>query len=257
MKFIKFVHKLYFYLLAAIKIQVFITLVALPTLVCWGLPISKLTIIGNILFAPILTIFLLLSSIIFFSELMYLPNDYAIYLLEKLTHFWLNIAPNNPKNYFLAFPQVTWFIFVLGLIAVILTFLYLKTSKTKQAIVLCLILFSSCIIAKLPFWITTDHLTVCYRTQKMNLYCHSGEVTVHDYGTLNYYCGVESWIQFTLMPTLIKNFGTLKIKKLVIHRPVKSTAKNVEFLQQQLIIAHTQIPNYKIKRKTLANKARY
>lgn len=247
MKLAKIGHKVYFNLLSAIQIQVFVTLLALPILVFWGLPISTLTIFGNILFAPVLTLFLLLSSIIFFFELMYIPNEYFIYLLEQLSSFWMRIVPANPKSYFIAFPQGSWFIFVIGFITVITTILYLKTSRSKQTILLGLILFSSCIFAKLPFWINTNKLTLKHRTQNMCIYCCNGEVTIHDYGALNYYCGTESWIKYTLAPALAKTFGTLQIKKLHIHKPVKSTGKNLGYIKnsfdvQRVIVQTTKLP---------------
>ena len=111
--------KLILFLLTALRIQLFITLVALPILVYWGLTVSILTIAGNIIFAPLLTIFLLLASLIFFLEILHFPNYYVIYLLEQLSCLWLKISPINPKQFWLFFPQTTWLLFLLALLAVI------------------------------------------------------------------------------------------------------------------------------------------
>ena len=230
------------YLHTAIRMQIFITLVALPILVLWGLPISALTIVGNIIFAPLLSCFLLLSSLIFFAELMYLPNGWCIALLEKLTVCWLKISPSNPKSYFLFFPQTTWLVFVLALGLAIYIIAYYQATRLKRLLLLSLLLFMSCIIAKLPFWLASDQVCLQYRKKKMLIYYQDGALAIHDYGILNYYCGIENWLQYHLTPTLIKQFGTLHVKNLYLHSHSKSTPHNLELMQQNMVVEKVHKP---------------
>jgi len=54
--------------------QLIVTLVALPILVAWGLPSSVMTFIGNLVFAPVLTIIIILASLLFFTQLVGISN---------------------------------------------------------------------------------------------------------------------------------------------------------------------------------------
>lgn len=228
------VQKFAAYLLSALRIQLFISLVAMPILVLWGLSVSVLSIPGNILFAPILTIFLLASSLIFFLELIYLPNNWLIQVLEKLTLLWLGAAPENNVRYLLAFPQKTWFIFILSLILAIYVIAYLD--QFKHIWWLSLLLVSSCLIAKLPIWTQETTYELTKNKQKLKINFKKGNIIIHDYGIFNHSNGIQTWIKYQLIPSLIKNFGILKIKSLYLSKPSKHTQINLEILKNNLII---------------------
>jgi len=224
------------YLLSAIRIQFFITLVSLPVLVLWSLPVSSLSIIGNLIFTPILALFLLLSSLIFFLEIAHLPNTWIIYFLEKLTNIWLNMSPSNPKQYLLFFPKNSWIIFLIALIIAMYVITYLP--KKRQVLLLGLILISSCALAKLPVWVKNDSLTLLKRKNHLEIKYHTGQLIIYDHGILNQSSGIENWLNYTLAPALIKNFGTLSVHQLHLGKTSKYTCHNLELLQQSLIIEH-------------------
>lgn len=84
--------KIYQFLLRSIRIQLFLTLCSLPIFIYWGLPVSIISIIGNIIFTPFLMAFLTLSSIIYLTELCCIPNAYLIYILDIITNIWVSIT---------------------------------------------------------------------------------------------------------------------------------------------------------------------
>jgi hypothetical protein len=49
------------YLVTFTQTQLVITLISLPILVAWGLGYSVMSLVGNLLFSPVLTLFLILS----------------------------------------------------------------------------------------------------------------------------------------------------------------------------------------------------
>jgi hypothetical protein len=230
--------KLILFFLTALRIQLFITLVALPILVYWGLTVSILTIAGNIIFAPLLTIFLLLASLIFFLEILHFPNYYVIYLLEQLSCLWLKISPINPKQFWLFFPQTTWLLFLLALGIAIFILTYIKLSKNRQIVILAIILVSTSFIAKLNPWIKTDQLSLKYRHAQMKIAYNYQDrtLTIHDYGILKHKHGIENWLCYQLTPALIKNFGTIKVKNLYLKYASPNYAHNLELVKQALII---------------------
>ena len=229
------------YLLPALRIQIFITLVSLPILVLWGLPISSLSILGNLIFAPLLSLFLLLSSLIFFLEIACLPNHWLILILEKLTAFWLSLTPNHPQRYLLLFPQITAVLFIIAILMASYVIINLNLNKIKQVMILGIILITSCLCAKLPIWIQTPKQTLNHRHRYLTIDYESGKLTIKDHGILSSYAGIESWINYTLSPTLIKNFGTLTVNDLYLQKNTKTTCRNLELLKNHLIIENVHL----------------
>src|SRR5579862_7575785 len=84
----QFLNRLYTTSITTLSMQLFLSLVSLPILASWGLPISLMSPIGNVIFSPLLTLFLLLSSIIFFCELFCIPNEFFVWLLELVSQVW-------------------------------------------------------------------------------------------------------------------------------------------------------------------------
>ena len=234
-RLVSFLVKISLYLLPILRIQLFVTLLAMPILVSWGLAISSLTIFGNIIFAPLLIIFLSISSLIFFLEILYLPNQWLIYLLEKLTWLWLKIQPPCPQQWLLCFPQATWVIF-LAAFTLAIYLISLKISKLKQVLCLSLILLVSLLFAKLGFWIKTDQIELKHRRAKLLIiYQPNGSLIMHDYGILNQHYGIQNWLCYQLLPTLIKKFGTLTIQDLYLHKSQNQfTNTNLALIKQNL-----------------------
>jgi hypothetical protein len=79
---------LWTYLVSFTQTQLVITIVALPILVAWGLGYSLMSLVGNLIFAPVLTAFLVLSSLLLFAHLLGIPHAWLATLLNWLTLAW-------------------------------------------------------------------------------------------------------------------------------------------------------------------------
>src|SRR5438445_4320197 len=97
--------KWYQSLLKSVQLQLFISFISLPFLIGWGLPISLLTPFSTLIFGPFLTCFLLISSLIFFLELLYLPNALFIWLLELVTSIWLACLNLEQRAWLIGFTK--------------------------------------------------------------------------------------------------------------------------------------------------------
>ncbi len=224
------------YLLPILRIQLFVTLAALPILVYWGLAISSLTILGNIIFMPLLTFFLLISSLIFFLELICIPNYWLIWILEQLTALWLKMSPSCPKAWLLLFPQSTCILFLSAFTLAVYT-ISLRLSALKQLLLLSLILLTSLIIAKLNFWVFTDQIELNHRRAKLLIqYQPNRSLILRDHGTLNQRYGIQNWLCYKLLPALIKNFGCLTVDALYLSKTNQFTQTNLEQIQKHLNI---------------------
>ena len=101
--------------------QLFVTAFSMPILAYWGLPISALSPIGNLVSAPIMAVFIFLSCLIFFSELLLIPNGVLLKLLQlcsklilKLvslgSNFWLCGLKEGPMLFVVPFLAL-WVVF--------------------------------------------------------------------------------------------------------------------------------------------------
>lgn len=122
-------------------------------------------------------------------------------------------------------------------------FIYLRVSKHTQTIILGTLLISSCAVAKLPIWVTESTTTIDYRNKSMEIKYHNGALTINDTGILNYYAGIENWINYTLSPLLIKKFGSIKIRELYLAKNNKNTRRNLELIKTNLLLEHVYFKN--------------
>lgn len=226
-----------------IHIQLFITLISIPILLCWGMPISVLTFAGNFLLSPILTLFLLLSSLIFFCELLHIPNSFLIYALEKTCNWWLWIMGYGTKEYLVALAQPSLILIIAIPICSLLILHFKKNNNPIRGI----IAYSSLMIITLVF--------LKYNTKRIEpictFECNNGAITIvtaqnHliliDPGVIGRRLSAPSWCEYKLMPHLAKTYGTTTIDHLIIMQPNKIIFDALADLIEKITINHICIP---------------
>jgi hypothetical protein len=121
-------HKLH----SLLVLQAILTVVAVPFLSMWEIPLSRIGIIGNILFTPVITVFILISSLIFLTELLHIPNGILCSALNFITTHWLHALSYASPTWLVTIPPAT-------LTVLIVVALLSPLSKTKTLIVLSLL----------------------------------------------------------------------------------------------------------------------
>ncbi|MFH1253899.1 MAG: hypothetical protein V1646_00515, partial [bacterium] len=203
------------YLTNFVQSQVIVTLVSIPILVGWGLQISMMTFIGNLIFAPILTIFLILSSIVFFTELLGIPNLFIIKALEFVTIFWDIILSLGKKEWLFGFCKPsTFFLFLIPTAAfLILLFIKTKSSKVKFLSLLgfcCLSIFCLSII---PIFFHNQPQSSTFYDGKLTINFDSNKnITLIDNGFFNTKASPEKTIHYELKQYLIKTMGKTELQ---------------------------------------------
>ncbi len=206
-------------LLQFLYIQLFVTLIALPILLCWGLPLSLMTIIGNLIFAPFLTIFLSLSSLVFFTELLNIPNTIFTYALEKFLSVWLRIIHFGSPSWLIGFAQPSWFVIFLIPTTATIIVLHKKSTLHSRIFALSFLLATAC---SYLFFLCSP--TSFYK----KIPCHSGEILlIHhnkqtiliDPGFIAQNTNATSWIEHTLLKEMTKHLGSTTIHHLVLLQP--------------------------------------
>lgn len=204
----------------AFQLQLFLTLVSLPILVAWGLPISCMSPLGNCLFTPFLTLFLLLSSLMFFGQLLHIPYSPLVYLFNYLTRFWIDVM-----NY----GQMQWLV---GIVCLPMPFLLLigitpfciiayKPTRSVGHSILCFLCILSIVYAYSRYISNQIHRIAipCGRGELTLLITPSATILI-DPGYLGSKVAASSWVRYTLIPVLISTTGTTHINHVIMLQPM-------------------------------------
>jgi hypothetical protein len=226
--------------------QLVVTLISTPILIYWGLPISKISFIGNLIFLPILTLFLILSSLVFFTELLNVPNSIFIYFLNKTTDYWQYILNFGQKSWLTGFYQIN---IIFLLIIPILMFFILSNkifnTKLKKILALsCLLIVSYGTLKLSSIFLSTKKIS--FENKLFVKKDKNNTLKIKDIGCFSKKPSPEKFIEFNLKPEIIKNFGTLDIKTVSI--------KNPGVRNFQAIIACSQFFNIKKVKLPFFNK---
>lgn len=247
--------KIFSYLFNFAKIQTIVTLASLPILVAWGIPISLMTFVGNFIFTPFLTVFLLLSSLIFFAELLCLPNNLLITALTTTTSYWEYFLSFGKKSWLIGFAKpgttLTILLFVL-LVLLALRFIFRVLSKLVMIAIIALSLSITTHYlykAILPSKPLTKLVPNCEQKLSVALLPNK-TIQINDYGFFNQKRSPEKFITFELKPYLIKNYGATTIDKIILHNPRAKSFRAVQELYKTFGINEVAVAyfNYRLSR---------
>lgn len=210
------------FILRILQLQIILTFVSLPILIAWGLPFSLLSFIGNIIFPPFLSLFLLISSLIFFCEILWLPSGYLIFLLDQLTSLWCYIINSAPNSTLVGYAnQPLWILCLLPLMGfVLLGNPYIRSSLHR--IILCTIILCLFIgyVQLTRSYTTSIHRIPC-RNNQIILIENGHTITIVDNGALGRHPSASSYAEYTLLPAITKLTGAVHIDNLILLNPGK------------------------------------
>ena len=215
--------------LKIIYLQIFMMLIAWPILLCWGIPLSLLSPLGNLIFSPFLICFLVISTLIFLCELLTIPNLWLIVILEKLSIFWSIAAQYGTNQALLTLPTPSLAI-VIAIPLVVLLFLHYQPAHStiiKQISCLGVIFFV--FVVGIKFMHTSSTLENKLDRSHTLLYAHT-TVSLIDSGSRSK--NSKNYINYKLLPILAKNYGTQKLDRFILQ---KLTPASLELATQLCI----------------------
>jgi hypothetical protein len=233
-------------LLKSIQLQLFISFISLPFLIGWGLPISLLTPVSTLIFGPFLTCFLLISSLIFFLELLYLPNTLCIWLLELVTSAWLACLNLEQRAWLIGFTKPPILILVL-IPFIALTAIHSKkiTSIPIRVCLLTFLLVGTCLGLKLfPYNQTPIDTIICNRGN-ITLIHHTNTLIMIDPAFIASKPSYKSHISYTLIPEIIQKTGLMSIDHLIVFKFNKRLLDALQFLATKITIKNIYMPAWK------------
>lgn len=234
--------KFKFFILRFIQLQLFITLFSLPILIMWGLPFSLLSPLGNLIFSPLLTIFLFFSSLIFFTELCGIPNSWCIYCLDNIISWWLTCMHADSKTWLIGFAKPSVVFLSCVTILTISIMLYKKTYGIYTSIACFLALFLG-VSLYLHSLSTPRHFynkLPCNRGEIHTLYLDK-KLIIIDPGFIGQRLSAASWIQYTLIPYIIQLTGKTSIDHLILLQPGGLLFEAVERLCTKIEVKNIHI----------------
>lgn len=224
-------------------VQLFVTLISLPILIAWGMPLSLLTFVGNLIFNQVLMIFLLLSSLVFFGEILSLPTSWPAYLLEKLTQWWLWVMDKAGHEWLMALPVPPWYI--IGIIALCtLALCHARSIRSPIKGVMALtILFITIFLGLRFFYIphTQLHQLAC-NNKTVPILCAQGKIIVIDPGVIGSRISARSWCEYTLCQSLAQKMGASSIDHFILMQPNILIFDALTSLCQKITIKTIYIP---------------
>lgn len=225
--------KLFNITLTIIDVQLFLTCISLPFLISWGIPISIVSWVGTPLFTPFLSLFLGLSSLLFFTQLIGLHLHFLIVSLEFVTQWWLYFLSFGSQNWLLFIPEPPIIITILlPITALFLIASPLFCNKLIRIFAFFAILISYYFFAHWYAQYQAPHYwTVTIGSQP--IYFFKGKdnnLIMLDPGTLGSKVRGDSFVEYTLIPEITKKTGSLAIDQIIILQATRQTFHVIEKL---------------------------
>lgn len=241
--------KLFLKFIQFLELQFFITITSLPILIFWGLPISLMSPLGNLFFTPILTVFLFFSTLIFFTELVGIPNKILIFILEKISDFWIYLINFGQSNWLINFKIQYLLILLVPVIIFSALTIKSKYSSYKKTLILFFLITLSFFILSLNK--NNHQFTISNSKGKILCCMKNNKIDLIDYGALS--CSsVKSWIDFNLLTEISKKFGSRDINSIKLNRINKTQLEAIFHLIETANLKRINLKN--IPKNTLLSE---
>lgn len=235
------------FLLTFLELQLFVTLFSWPILIAWGLPLSWATPLGNLIFGPILTLFVFLGSLCIVTELIFIPNGLLITALEYLTQFWLWALSWGTNSFFIYFPKPT-LIWLLTSPACAIAVIVVTKNKFVRIALFCLFLG----VLGTLFHLNPENKKLIHQlpcgSKKLYLITFKKKSLLIIPENMKAKRSFDQWVQYTLLPALIKITGNPSIDCVIVFNAHDATQEWIKMLQEQVEckkISYTQIDSPK------------
>ena len=248
-------HRASSWFLSFLELQLVVSLLSLPLLTYWGLPVSYIGPLANIIFTPVLIAFLWISCIFALCTFMQLPCSIPVCLMNYIAHLWHYLLSLGQPAMLVGFSHQSLIFSIPICICIYILYVYLKPApKHAISILLC-------------FWISTflfkQHMDHNFIKQIPNLNLVALKINnknyLIDYGAFSSKQNFYNHIDYTILPQLIKTTGMSTIDTLILLKPHKNledvVSQFAEQTQIKTIIATTKSHQYNNLKQICENKS--
>jgi hypothetical protein len=224
------------WLAAFVHLQLIIMLFSLPILVLWGLSISCATLPGNLIFSPLLFIFIALCCLITLCELAGISHALLNHTLEYAAAAWYRL---------LGWSSPTWLtgcsLKALPVILICCAIFYLahqRKNPSKQQQIF-LILFLLTVIFVSEFFLQRN---ISFRVENLYVVHYKNHTVCIDAGTFSKKRSAQSWIDYTLLPEIVRQTGRPHIDTFISYKNNKRTYHAAKQLERQAGVKKILLP---------------
>jgi hypothetical protein len=188
-------------------IQTAMVLAVLPFLACWGLPLSLMSIVGNIIHSVFLTAFLMVSSLLFFATLLGLPVGPLVWVLTQIHTVWHWLLSCSSPCWLVTVTPALMLV-IMGCVALAAT--WYSHAQRRWLFFLAVILWSSSLyLAHQPY-----QPTVIRRNGKAASCVPqpNGSLHIYDHNLIARTVDTQRLVTYVLLPHLRKEYGLPKTK---------------------------------------------
>jgi len=240
------------WVLEAVRIQLVLSLCSIPILTSWGLPISIVAVVGNIVFMPFMMLFLCCSLILWVAVLCSLPAALPVYCLESVVRIWMYCLSKGSSGYVYAIPkQPVWLLIIFTIISLYLIGLYIHRYSLVRSILFLGFFLGTWITV---IWIMHDQpawVSVPCGSRAVYVISDStGKIMFLDKdGVLRNSPGMLSWAFYTLRTSLATEFGSLSCDEIVIIQPSYKRLKAAVLVGSTLSCDHISVPAWVARKR--------
>lgn len=203
------------YLASYTQTQLAITLISLPVLVSWGLGFSLMTLVSNLLFAPVLTIFLILSSLVLFTTMLNIPQTGLIALLNWFTPWWDRVMHLGTSEWLIQCARPPVIILLLfPIIGLAIIHMRWFNTRAKRIIAFSLAIIVFFMVCKIYQHQADTFLTKRFHEKLYSIkLANSNSIIMVDEGYFSQKKSVDKAVDYQLRQWVIKNYGYVRIKE--------------------------------------------
>lgn len=220
----------YHSLLNLLYLQIILAFVTTPILIGWGLPISIVGLVSNLIFTPFLCGFLFLASIVFITQLLYIPNDLLLYPIEWCSSLWIRLLSINSPSWLVGCTSPHPILLGAMVSAGIGCFMLTKKWRTELRIACAAIVFGSCIASYCLLAPASQNFTIHYQSYPVTITTHKQGITVLVPHLRTRPRRFIHWVNTQLSSMLYKKIGSNRLWQLIITNPAPTLIKSLHQL---------------------------
>ncbi|MBP9764727.1 hypothetical protein KBD08_00135 [Candidatus Babeliales bacterium] len=210
------------YIVNFFELQFIITLMSLPILICWGIPISIMAPIANFIFTPLLILFLWCSCFATIIALMGYCDSIFDTMLHGITHIWLSILSYGHPSWLIGFPTSMLPLSILIFLSIIMLYTYIRPSQKISVLILTLMWLA--VIGIHPYYCPAQGLHQVGSLPLWLLKLGKRSYLI-DHGALCNRKNMYTNLDYTVLPELIKATGHTTAHALIFMKPSTKIAK--------------------------------
>lgn len=215
----------------ALFLQAVCTLVSVPILCGWQMPYSKLSTVGNLLFAPCMATFIFLSAMIFLCSLI---NFFPTILLQSFAKFiqiWTFMLKQGSSSWLSIPGKIVLMVWLVGAVGcAYFTSKQACTKTIRHFLIGWLIIFTLTLFAQNNFCWKKDKTVTFYKGRaKIEVSETPQGLFIKDLGVFGRSQSVEKFIIYNFRRFLLKHFGHTNIATLKLTRLSNRSLNAAEF----------------------------